>query len=318
MIKELCSWTVMSLSCRSNDAKDIHTQVWCIQSLANGIFEFLPRYPGGYELAQGTEITRRFGAQRDVELALDRGRRRKRHGRDVVGKSGSERFAHNLLLNFIHDAVYTVDARMDRPVTSKSRGICRYYTTPRGCFAGDDCKFLHGADEKLTPYDKAKVCRYYARGTLIPLVFTACPNPIPGHCTRGDRCWFRHVLPKVALDDERIQFNSETCCICLEKPTAYGLLSKSPAWLSGRLILSYAQQTAVMYSVSRSIHIVPHLMLLTPYPVYPSMACSCRQITRCRLVGHDQVLSTLSHTISLRHTVRAFLSEWQLSQKRND
>ncbi|KAH0836629.1 hypothetical protein J3R83DRAFT_8347 [Lanmaoa asiatica] len=105
---------------------------------------------------------------------------------------------------------------MDRPVTSKSRGICRYYTTPRGCFAGDTCKFLHGADEKLTPYDKAKVCRYYARG----------------HCTRGDQCWFRHVLPKVALDDERIQFNAETCCICLEKPTTYGLLSESPSpWL---------------------------------------------------------------------------------------
>ncbi|KAF8141648.1 hypothetical protein EV363DRAFT_1467263 [Boletus edulis] len=98
---------------------------------------------------------------------------------------------------------------MDRPVTSKSRGICRYYTTPRGCFAGDDCKFLHGADEKLTPYDKAKVCRYYARG----------------HCSRGDQCWFRHHLPKVALDDERIQFNAEACCICLEKPTTYGLLT---------------------------------------------------------------------------------------------
>ncbi|KAI9464176.1 hypothetical protein HD554DRAFT_2026769 [Boletus coccyginus] len=98
---------------------------------------------------------------------------------------------------------------MDRPVTSRSRGICRYYSTPRGCFAGDDCKFLHGVDEKLTPYDKAKVCKYYARG----------------HCTRGDRCWFRHVLLKVAPDDDRIQFNAEMCCICLEKPTTYGLLT---------------------------------------------------------------------------------------------
>ncbi|KAF8845161.1 hypothetical protein BDN67DRAFT_548881 [Paxillus ammoniavirescens] len=98
---------------------------------------------------------------------------------------------------------------MDRPVTSKSRGICRYYNTARGCYAGNDCKFLHGADEKLTPYDKAKVCRYYARG----------------HCTRGDQCWFRHTIPKVAPDDERIQFDAETCCICLEKPTTYGLLT---------------------------------------------------------------------------------------------
>ncbi|KAG6381587.1 hypothetical protein JVT61DRAFT_181 [Boletus reticuloceps] len=114
---------------------------------------------------------------------------------------------------------------MDRPVTSKSRGICRYYTTPRGCFAGDDCKFLHGADEKLTPYDKAKVCRYYARGMPNALLSTVFPDAIQGHCTRGDQCWFRHDLAKVALDDERIQFNAEACCICLEKPTTYGLLT---------------------------------------------------------------------------------------------
>ncbi|KAG9312955.1 hypothetical protein JVU11DRAFT_6390 [Chiua virens] len=97
---------------------------------------------------------------------------------------------------------------MERPVTSKSRGICRYYTTPRGCFAGDNCKFLHGADEKLTPYDEGKLCKYYAKG----------------HCIRGDQCWFRHVL-KVPPNDERIQFSAETCCICLEKPITYGLLA---------------------------------------------------------------------------------------------
>jgi hypothetical protein len=55
---------------------------------------------------------------------------------------------------------------MDRPVTSKSRGICRYYSTSRGCFARDNCRFLHGADEKLTPFDKAKVCKYYAKGAF--------------------------------------------------------------------------------------------------------------------------------------------------------
>ncbi|KAG8220914.1 hypothetical protein J3R82DRAFT_2417 [Butyriboletus roseoflavus] len=108
---------------------------------------------------------------------------------------------------------------MDRPVTSKSRGICRYYTTPRGCFAGDDCKFLHGADEKLTPYDKAKCAGTMPGVCSVYLLSTVSPNPISGHCTRGDRCWFRHVLPKVVLDDERIQFNTDACCICLEKPT---------------------------------------------------------------------------------------------------
>ncbi|KAG1746670.1 uncharacterized protein EDB91DRAFT_1118274 [Suillus paluster] len=98
---------------------------------------------------------------------------------------------------------------MDRPVTSKSRGICRYYNTPRGCYAGDDCKFLHGPEEKLTPYDKSKVCRYY----------------IKGHCTRGARCWFRHELVKVPLDEELKNFDENMCNICLEKPQTYGLLT---------------------------------------------------------------------------------------------
>lgn len=97
---------------------------------------------------------------------------------------------------------------MDRPVTSKPRGICRYYKTPRGCYAGDDCKFLHGAEEKLTPYDKSKVCRYY----------------IQGHCTRGTQCWFRHELVKVPLDEESKHLDENMCNICMEKPQTYGLL----------------------------------------------------------------------------------------------
>ncbi|KAI6044285.1 hypothetical protein EDC04DRAFT_423974 [Pisolithus marmoratus] len=96
---------------------------------------------------------------------------------------------------------------MERPVTSKSRGLCRYYNTARGCFAGDSCKFLHGPDEKYTPYDKAKVCKYYVRG----------------HCTRGDRCWFRHELPNAP--PEQAQFDAENCSICMEKPITYGLMT---------------------------------------------------------------------------------------------
>lgn len=98
---------------------------------------------------------------------------------------------------------------MDRPVTSKPRGICRYYQTPRGCYAGDDCKFLHGAEEKLTPHDKSKVCRYY----------------IQGHCARGARCWFRHELVKGPLDEELKHFDENMCNICMEKPQTYGLLT---------------------------------------------------------------------------------------------
>ena len=71
-----------------------------------------------------------------------------------------------------------------RPSTSKPRGVCRYYTEPRGCYAADKCKFLHGEPPilgpiearpndppMLTPYDKAKRCDFYARG-LIP--FALC------------------------------------------------------------------------------------------------------------------------------------------------
>ncbi|KAJ3841340.1 hypothetical protein F5878DRAFT_19621 [Lentinula raphanica] len=107
---------------------------------------------------------------------------------------------------------------MDRPSTSKARGVCKYYQTPRGCFAGDKCKFLHGdstADTKdpstrLTPYDQAKVCRYFANG----------------FCKHGDKCWFRHIPPP--QPDETVFATDpidESCSICFEKPAVYGLLT---------------------------------------------------------------------------------------------
>ncbi|KAF9525970.1 hypothetical protein CPB83DRAFT_940817 [Crepidotus variabilis] len=105
-----------------------------------------------------------------------------------------------------------------RPITSRSRGICRYYTTPRGCFAGDRCKFLHGVPEGqsvvdkplLTPYDTAKRCRYFDQG----------------FCKRGENCWFLHKTDgkdgsiNVPADDEE-----EFCSICFEKPSTFGLLN---------------------------------------------------------------------------------------------
>ncbi|THH33359.1 hypothetical protein EUX98_g852 [Antrodiella citrinella] len=106
----------------------------------------------------------------------------------------------------------------DRPATSKSRGICHYYTTPRGCFAGKNCKFSHGETEKFTPYDKAKVCKFFAAG----------------YCKRGSDCWFVHNAPNkkrssasgskappAADEDEE----EHVCCICMEKPVTYGLLA---------------------------------------------------------------------------------------------
>lgn len=94
---------------------------------------------------------------------------------------------------------------MQRPVTSKSRGICRYYNTSRGCFAGDKCKFKHGEHEKLTPYDKSKSCRYFAAG----------------YCKRGENCWFKHVSPSKPSADPA---EPSICSICMEEPITFGLL----------------------------------------------------------------------------------------------
>lgn len=65
-----------------------------------------------------------------------------------------------------------------RPVTSKARGICKYYTTERGCFSGDGCKFLHSVPNQeegrreneqplLTPYDQTKRCKFFDQGIVV-------------------------------------------------------------------------------------------------------------------------------------------------------
>ncbi|KAK7686371.1 hypothetical protein QCA50_010595 [Cerrena zonata] len=100
-----------------------------------------------------------------------------------------------------------------RPRTSKPRGVCRYYTTPRGCFAGSSCKFLHGDEQKLTPYDQSKTCRYYTAG----------------YCRRGADCWFLHSDPgpaaKVVVSPIASDDDDYVCSICLEKPVTFGLLA---------------------------------------------------------------------------------------------
>ncbi|THU99153.1 hypothetical protein K435DRAFT_818674 [Dendrothele bispora CBS 962.96] len=104
---------------------------------------------------------------------------------------------------------------VDRPSTSKPRGICRYYKCPRGCFAGKNCKFLHadpavdkGPNAKLTPYDQAKTCRYYSQG----------------YCKRGDKCWFLHAAPSTHASRSPEEAE-DLCSICFEKPNLYGLLT---------------------------------------------------------------------------------------------
>ncbi|KAH6916184.1 makorin-2 [Coprinopsis sp. MPI-PUGE-AT-0042] len=121
----------------------------------------------------------------------------------------------------------TLPPTNSRPRTHKPRGICRYYETPRGCFAGNSCKFLHGQEQQLdvpkdaggtskpllTPYDQAKICRYYASG----------------FCRRGDSCWFKHVREgkekETALSgNESDDSESTQCSICYETPVTFGLL----------------------------------------------------------------------------------------------
>lgn len=95
----------------------------------------------------------------------------------------------------------------ERPRTCTPRGVCKYFKEPRGCFAGDSCKFLHSDESgtlQLTPYDRAKTCRYYAAG----------------FCKREDTCWFLHV--KSPHDDT---LDEELCSICFERPVTFGLLS---------------------------------------------------------------------------------------------
>ncbi|KAI0641948.1 hypothetical protein C8Q79DRAFT_264135 [Trametes meyenii] len=105
-------------------------------------------------------------------------------------------------------------ANTERPVTSKPRGVCKYYKTDRGCYQGDRCKFLHGETERLTPFDKSKVCRFHAAG----------------FCKHGEQCWFLHTDPSqvasgsqssVSLSEEEDEF---LCSICYDKPSTFGLL----------------------------------------------------------------------------------------------
>ncbi|KAI0331435.1 hypothetical protein GY45DRAFT_1248626 [Cubamyces sp. BRFM 1775] len=120
----------------------------------------------------------------------------------------SQRAVNDHPVQLSHDG-----SAQDRPVTSKPRGICKYYNTERGCYAGSKCKFLHGEAERMTPFDKNKVCRFYAAG----------------HCRRGDKCWFLHADPNEVASGSQARSLSndeadQLCSVCYDKPTVYGLL----------------------------------------------------------------------------------------------
>jgi E3 ubiquitin-protein ligase makorin len=119
---------------------------------------------------------------------------------------------------------------MERPATSKARGACCYYLTPRGCFAGKNCKFLHGAEQQFTLYDQSKLCKFYAKGTNEQSALLKLPDEVlAGYCRRGDECWFRHTAPGSSASQQPNDLSDssdadDVCNICLEKPTTYGLL----------------------------------------------------------------------------------------------
>ncbi|KAH9924769.1 uncharacterized protein B0H18DRAFT_1011117 [Fomitopsis serialis] len=97
----------------------------------------------------------------------------------------------------------------ERPVTSKARGTCRYYNSPRGCYAGNKCKFLHGEAEKLTPTTRTR------RADTTPMA-TAAVHADPGPTNAA----VSTSAPPPAEDVEE-----PFCCICYEKPVTYGLLA---------------------------------------------------------------------------------------------
>jgi hypothetical protein len=174
---------------------------------------------------------------------------------------------------------------MPRPVTSKSRGICRYYNTSRGCFAGDNCKFRHGEHEKLTPYDKSKTCRYFAAGTCSRFITPKFANHTPlGYCKRGEGCWFRHVPPSSPPADSA---ESLICAICMEEPITFGLLGWRSVHSSRTKLISPAPQlTVATYSASTYatysvFFVVVPLALIRFLTVHSELARAGQRIRGC-------------------------------------
>lgn len=110
--------------------------------------------------------------------------------------------------------------RVDKTKTNKPQKeyqACRYFTTPRGCYNGDGCRFLHDGPEP--PREMSKICRFYAKG----------------YCLHGSKCWYKHVAPTHKVDTAEPSEEAEpeppesaeeiTCGICFEVPGQFGLLN---------------------------------------------------------------------------------------------
>ncbi|XP_053409317.1 uncharacterized protein LOC123561321 isoform X2 [Mercenaria mercenaria] len=75
--------------------------------------------------------------------------------------------------------------------------ICRFYKTPRGCWNGDQCRFVH--DDGLAVPSAMPRCRFY--GT-------------PEGCRYGDSCYFLHDEPQVsAVEQQKVCENIDRLCI---------------------------------------------------------------------------------------------------------
>lgn len=171
-----------------------------------------------------------------------------------------------------------------RPRTTKPRGICKYYTTPRGCFAGSSCKFLHGTPEQLdpqnpllTPHDESKRCIFYAQGQYFSAnLLQILSHLFSGFCRRGDKCWFKHIVnqsqvtPSTAPEEEDLQ--NDPCSICFEKPATYGLLCTFSLTLSPHPDDYVIAGCSHIFCIAVNWTVQFPCTMLTLYTVHPSVA----------------------------------------------
>ncbi|KAG8946105.1 hypothetical protein FRC04_012083 [Tulasnella sp. 424] len=130
--------------------------------------------------------------------------------------------------------------RVDKTKTKpqKQYQTCRYFATTRGCYNGDNCRFLHDGTEP--PCELRKICRFYAKGShLLAIRCSSLPTKptlfdTAGYCLHGSKCWYKHVTPvhkedagsslEEAEPEPPAPVEEITCGICFEVPVQFGLL----------------------------------------------------------------------------------------------